>query len=414
MNMIKKTQYKFIAITLSAISLVLVLILGVLNFCVYVAIMFNARSNIDQIQARRGFIFSNETIGDVFAEEPDEFMLEGINGSGKASYMYVRISNVNTQSPPFITTNMTDTYTADEIYAIASRLIASDIDKGFYMDMMYEVSKDDLNTVVTIIDLTNDMSLMSSLFRISVIIVVSSLVFVFIFSYYLSRWAIKPVKESLEKQRRFISDASHELKTPLTVISANADVLEAEIGENKWLSNIKSQSDVMSDLVFDLLDLAKMDETSEEMVLNEFDLSSIVLSKTLEFECTAFECGKTFEQSITEGISYRGNEESIKHLVTILIDNAIKHSDEKGIVRVTLTTSGNKKIFQVYNTGNGIKNSEKDKIFNRFYRSDESRSKVTGGYGLGLSIAKAITDAHKGTITVDGEENKWVSFTVVL
>ncbi len=414
MNMIKKTQQKFIAITLGAISLVLVLILGVLNFCVYAAIIVNARNNIEQIQQRRGFIFSDQSVGDFYAQEPEVFMPEGINDSGMASYMYVRINNSGVASQPFITTNMNNRYTADEIYTIAKRLIESDIDKGFYMDMMYEVTRGDLNTVVTVIDLKNDMSLMNSLFRISDIIVISSLVFVFIFSYYLSRWAIKPVKESLEKQRRFISDASHELKTPLTVISANADVLEAEIGDNKWLSNIKSQSEVMSALVFDLLDLAKMDETSEEMIFNTFDLSSVVLSKTLEFECTAFECGKTFEQNITEGISYRGNEDSIKHLVTILIDNAIKHSDEKGIIRVTLTTSGNKKIFQVYNTGNGIKNSEKDKIFNRFYRSDESRSKETGGYGLGLSIAKSITEAHDGIITVDGEENKWISFTVVL
>ena len=170
----------------------------------------------------------------------------------------------------------------------------------------------------------------------------------------------------------------------------------------------------MSSLVYDLLDLAKMDETKEQLVFSEFDLSNVVLSKSLEFECTAFESGKTFEQNITENIRYKGNEDSIRHLVSILIDNAIKHSDENGIVRVALTKSGNKNIFQVYNTGNGIKNSEKDKIFNRFYRSDESRSKVTGGYGLGLSIAKSIVDAHKGTISVDGEENKWISFTVVL
>ena len=414
MNMIKKTQYKFIAITIGAISLVLALILGVLNFCIYIAVIFNTQANIDQIRERRGFIYSESYSDDGFAEAPGINMLEEMSGVGKVSYIYVRVSNMNGNFQPFITTNMSDTYTADNIYLIANRLINSDIDKGFYMDMMYEVSRDNLNTVVVLVDLSNEMNFLISLFKMSVMIVVSSLLFVFIFSYYLSRWAIKPVKNALDRQRRFISDASHELKTPLTVISANADVLESEIGENRWLENIKKQSVIMSDLVFDLLDLAKMDETHEEMILSEFDLSSIVLSKTLEFECTAFESGKTFEQNITENIKYKGNEDSIKHLVTILIDNAIKHSDENGIVRVTLTTSGSKRIFQVYNTGNGIKNSEKDKIFDRFYRSDESRSKETGGYGLGLSIAKAIVDAHKGIITVDGEEQKWISFTVVL
>ena len=414
MNMIKKTQGKFIAITLGAISLVLALILGVLNICVYGAIIITARENIELIQQRRGFIYNAPPAEDMFQQQPDVYLSEPLNTSGSVSYMYVRISNTNTSNQPFITTNMSGKYTADEIFSIAQRLIDSNLDKGFYMDMMYEVTRDNLNTTVTAVDIKNDMSLMTSLFRISVVIVISSLVFVFIFSYYLSRWAIKPVKDALDKQRRFISDASHELKTPLTVISANADVLEDEIGSNKWLQNIKNQSEIMSDLVFDLLDLAKMDETGDELIMSTFDLSAVVLSKALEFECTAFESGKTFEQNITENIFCRGNEEAIKHLVTILIDNAIKHSDENGIVRVTLTTSGGKKILQVYNTGNGISNRDKDKIFNRFYRSDESRSKETGGYGLGLSIAKSITDAHGGTITVDGEQGKWVSFTVIL
>ena len=414
MNMLKKTQYKFIAITLVAIFLVLALIQGILNLSIYAAVVLNAQERIDQIRDSRGFVFSGGYSSEIFDNRPAMNIPSDFDGAGKVSYMYVRINTMNENTPPFITTNMSDTYSADNIYYIANHLIESGIDKGFYMDMMYEITRDDLNTVVVLIDLSNELNFLVSLMRISLIITGSSLLFVFLFSYYLSRWAIKPVKTAIENQQRFISDASHELKTPLTVISANAEVLESEIGESRWLSNIKSQTQIMSDLVFDLLDLAKMDETREEMVLSEFDLSSVVLSKSLEFECTAFENGKTFEQNITENVRYRGNEESIKHLVTILIDNAIKHSDENGIIRVTLNVTGNKRIFQVYNTGNGIKNSEKDKIFNRFYRSDESRSKVTGGYGLGLSIAKAIVDAHKGTISVDGEENKWISFTVVL
>lgn len=412
MNMIKKTQYKFIAITLCALSLVLALILGVLNICVYAAIIFNGRENIEHIKDRRGFIYSEEEFGD-YPVNPD-FDFENMAEPGnKVAYMYIRINNKGAASP-FITTNMSDTYSADDIYYIADILRQSGVNKGIYRSLMYEVVDDGLYTVVIVIDVSADLALMQSVFRISVVTVICSLVFVFIFSYYLSKWAIQPVKTAFENQRRFISDASHELKTPLTVISANADVLESEIGENKWLENIKSQSEVMSSLVYDLLDLAKMDETKEQLIFAEFDLSNVVLSKSLEFECTAFESGKTFEQNITENIRYKGNEDSIRHLVSILIDNAIKHSDENGIVRVALTKAGNKNIFQVYNTGNGIKNSEKDKIFNRFYRSDESRSKVTGGYGLGLSIAKSIVDAHKGTISVDGEENKWISFTVVL
>lgn len=411
--MIKSTRQKFMTITIAAISLVLILILGILNIGVFGGIYFTARENIEIIRERRGFVFNSGQPGDIFPGENSDELNEIIKDSRKVSYMYVRISNNGTGSP-FITTNMNDTYSSDTIYYIAKSLADSGHSSAIFSNLMFEVTKDDLYTTVVVIDISNDMKLMHNLIISSVVIIMMSIVFVSVFTYFLSKWAIRPVQTAFENQQRFISDASHELKTPLTVISANADVLESEIGENKWLTNIKTQSVIMNELVHDLLNLAKLDETKDDMVINEFDLSSIVLSKTLEFECTAFEQGKIFQQNITDGLMYRGNEDSIKHLVTILIDNAIKHSDEKGIVRVSLTSNGTRRIFQVYNTGNGIKNSEKSKIFNRFYRSDESRSRVTGGYGLGLAIAKSIVDAHNGTITVDGEENKWVSFTVIL
>lgn len=414
MKMIKKTQQKFTVITVAAISLVLMLVFGLLNIAVFGGIYYSAHENIDIIRECRGFVFNNNHFSnDGFFGGSNGQFSDMMNATDTVSYMYVRISNNNPDSP-FITTNMSDSYSANTIYYIAKTLADSGEHTGVYNNLMFEVEKDDINTTVIIVDISANMSLMRNLLIISIMIIVLSISFVIVFTHFLSRWAIRPVQIAFENQQRFISDASHELKTPLTVISANADVLESEIGENKWLDNIKSQSTVMNELVHDLLDLAKLDETSEDMEITEFDLSSIVLSKALEFECTAFENGKTFEQNITDNLIYKGNEESIKHLVSILIDNAIKHSNENGIVRVTLTTNGNRKIFQVYNTGNGIKNEEKDKIFNRFYRSDRSRSRETGGYGLGLSIAKSIVDAHNGTITVDGEENKWISFTVIL
>lgn len=400
------------AITLAAISLVLVFILGLLNLCVYGGIYIGAKDNIKSIRDRRGFIFSDEFNGDIFSGSRGPFS-DIMNAQASVDFMYVKLPTRNPDSP-FISTNMSDTYSSGTIIYIAKTIIESGETSGMHNNMMFEVTQDDLSTVVVVIDISNDMSLMRSMLIISATIFTLSVIFVLIFTYYLSKWAIMPVKNAFENQQRFISDASHELKTPLTVISANADVLESETGNNKWLDNIKSQAAVMSSLVHDLLDLAKLDETADDMIKTQFDLSSIVLNKALEFECTAFEADKVFEQEIMPDILYYGNEESIKHLVSILIDNAIKHSNKNGLIRVTLTTDGNKKIFRVFNTGNSIKNNEMDKIFNRFYRSDESRNRATGGYGLGLSIAKSITEAHSGTISVDGEEDKWISFTVVL
>lgn len=412
MKMIEKTRRKFMGITLAAISLVLVFILGLLNLCVYGGIYFQAKDNIENIRDRRGFIFQNEITDDIFADSKGPFS-DIMNAHASVNFMYIRLSNRNTEKP-FISTNMNDTYSSDTITYIAQAIIEKGETSGLYNNMMFEATVDDLSTVIVIIDISNDMSLVKNMLSISTVIIILSIIFVLIFTYYLSKWAIKPMQNAFENQQRFISDASHELKTPLSVISANADVLESEIGNNKWLDNIKSQSSIMSKLVHDLLDLAKTDETAANIIKTQFDLSSTILNKALEFECTAFESGKTFEQDITPDINYIGHEDSIKQLITILIDNAIKHSSPNGLIRVTLTVAGNKKIFQVYNTGNTIKNSEKDKIFNRFYRSDVSRNRATGGYGLGLSIAKAIVDMHNGTISVDGEEDKWISFTVVL
>lgn len=412
MKMIASTRRKFMVITISAICLVLILILGFLNLCIFGGIYFGTKEKLETIRQSRGFVY-NEYREFRFPDAPSDKLNEIINDSEKVSFMYVRINNNDTDTP-FITTNMNNTYSADTIYFIARSLAGNGLNGGIVSNMMYEVTRDDLYTTVVIVDISNDMKLMHELTVVSAIIILLSVVFVYIFTYFFSRWAIQPVQTAFENQQRFISDASHELKTPLTVISANADVLEAEIGENHWLTNIKNQSVIMNELVHDLLNLAKLDETADDMVISEFDLSHVVLSKALEFECTAFEEGKIFEQNITEGLIYKGNEDSIRHLITILIDNAIRHSDKNGTVRVTLSSNGSRRILQVFNTGNGIKNSEKDKIFLRFYRSDESRSRVTGGYGLGLAIAKSIVDAHNGTITVDGEENKWVSFTVIL
>ncbi len=411
MKMIEKTRRKFMAITLAAISLVLIFILGLLNICVYGGIYIQGKENIQSIRDRRGFVFSDESNGDFFADDRGPFS-DIMNAHASVNFIYIKMHrNADT---PFISTNMNNTYSADTITSIAKRIIESGETGGMYNNLMFEVTKDELSTVIVIIDISNDMSLIRNLFTISVIIIIFSLIFVFIFTFYFSKWAIKPVRNAFENQQRFISDASHELKTPLTVISANADVLESEIGSNKWLNNIKSQSTVMNGLVHDLLDLAKFEETADDMVITEFNLSNLVLNKALEFECTAFEAGKIFEQDIQPDVMCSGNEDSIIHLVTILIDNAIKHSNENGLIRVTLASEGNKKILQVYNTGNSIKNNEMDKIFNRFYRSDKSRNRATGGYGLGLAIAKSIVDAHNGNISVKGEENKWISFTVIL
>ena len=228
-----------------------------------------------------------------------------------------------------------------------------------------------------------------------------------------SQWAIKPIQKAFDNQKRFISDASHELKTPITVVAANVDVLRNEIGENKWLSYIESQNERMSTLVNELLMLARADEGRQKVIFGRFDLSAMMLNCALEFECVAYEKNKSFDIDIQPDVQCTGDEQLLKQLCAIFIDNAIKHSNDFGEIKITLKAASNRAEMVFVNTGSGIKESEKNKIFDRFYRSDDSRCRETGGYGLGLSIAKYIADTHKAKIQVKTSDNL-VSFSVSL
>lgn len=224
----------------------------------------------------------------------------------------------------------------------------------------------------------------------------------------------EPVAMAFEKQKRFVSDAGHELKTPLAVISANANVLESEIGDNKWISYIQTETGRMDSLVKNLMELAAIDDASKASNHSDFDLSKAVLSAGLPFESLAFEKGAVIQFEVQPDITYKGNEEQIKQLVTILLSNAVKYGNERGIIRVSLSAERKKVSLNVYNTGQGIENEEKNKIFDRFYRVDKARSRQSGSYGLGLAIAKAVVEEHGGKISVDSEFGKWICFNVQL
>ena len=261
-------------------------------------------------------------------------------------------------------------------------------------------------------DKTAEMNIMHKLKRTTIIVGIISKIFLSVGAYFISGIIVRPIKDTFEKQKQFISDASHELKTPLTVISANADVLYGEIGENKWLNYIQDQAGRMNVLVNDLLSLTRLENKSNNFVQTEFNLSQAIVNTALPFECQAFESNKNFVLNIDDDISVYGSEQHIKQMAGIFIDNALKYSKDGGTVRVSLTKEDGKTVFSVYNTGSGVKEEDKYRIFERFYRSDESRNRSTGGYGLGLAIAKSIIDKHKFKIEVENDEGKSICFIV--
>jgi signal transduction histidine kinase len=232
--------------------------------------------------------------------------------------------------------------------------------------------------------------------------VVLELIFILI-AKLISHWISRPVEEAFNKQKEFIADASHELKTPLSVITASAEALEKSPKEKKWLTNIKNESDRMNNLIIDLLDLAKLENGNIE--LSNGNLSKIVELSVLTFEGIAFEKNIKFDYHITDNINMKMNENSIKQLLEILLDNAIKHSKEKGKIEINLKETNNIEL-TVSNLGDEIPKGEEEKIFERFYRVDKSRNRNDNRYGLGLSIAKNIVTLHNGVIKAYSKNGK--------
>ena len=227
-----------------------------------------------------------------------------------------------------------------------------------------------------------------------------SLIIIYIIAKKISKFIVQPVEETFEKQKQFISDASHELKTPLAVIEANADVLEGEVGKNKWVDYIQNEIQSMDKLINELLLLTKIENVDNIQERKIFDVSKETEMTISMFESMAYERNVKLSSKIQENIMINGNKEDIEHILSTLIDNAIKHTESGNDVIVELSKEKNELIIQVKNEGKEIPEKERKKIFERFYRIDKSRNRNEKRYGLGLAIAKSTVKKYNGNIKV--------------
>lgn len=264
---------------------------------------------------------------------------------------------------------------------------------------------------ITIIDNSNTNVRLINIIRFSIAILVLIEITSYLISSILSNWIIKPVEEAFNKQKQFIADASHELKTPIAVIMASADALEKDKKEEKWLKNIQSESERMNKLVTNLLDLSKVENANT--IKEEIDLSKIVEKSALTLESLMYEKHIDLKYKIDENIKLNSNPDEIKQLISILLDNAIKHSEEDGKIIVNLSENKNIIELEVKNKGKSLKEGEEEKIFERFYRSDESRNRDENRYGLGLAIAKGIVLKNNGNI-IAYSKNGYTTFKVTI
>lgn len=241
-------------------------------------------------------------------------------------------------------------------------------------------------------------------------------VFLSIVSIILSSISIKPIEKSLKQQQRLISDVSHELKTPLTIISTNADIVlshkdSAVENETKWLNYIKDETKRTSDMISMMLYIAKSDESQKKPILQPVDLSTIAHESALSFESVCFENGKTFTFDIEDDICVKADENQLKQLILILLDNAVKYSNDNGRIELKISKNNDNAILSVFNTGVPIPKDIMPSLFERFYRREESRARMSGGSGLGLSIAKRIIEENEGSISLSSSKEHGTTFT---
>ena len=283
---------------------------------------------------------------------------------------------------------------------------------GFWEDYRYVRVAENGGVRFIFLDCGRSLSNFRTTLLASVLVALSGLLAVFLLLLVLSRRIVRPVAESYEKQRRFITDAGHELKTPLTIIGADLDLVEPELEGNEWLQDIRCQVRRLAGLTQDLIYLSRMEEETPPIQPIEFPLSDLTEEMAQSFQGLAKAQGKGLVLSIQPMLSYTGDENAIRQLLSILLDNALKYTPDDGEVEIALKKEGRMIRLSVSNTiDRPMEREMLDRLFDRFYRGDQSRSSQTGGYGLGLSIAKGIVLAHRGKIRA---ESSGASLSVIV
>lgn len=495
--MLKKLRRKFIAIAMLSVSIVLIAIVGTINIANYIStnealdarlklIAGNGGTFPDLLEQKNMGVEGNKTDsinkGTPTLKEPpsgktdvqppedmnqadlkdnnlkdnglkeNDLKRHGISPESQFDTRYFTVTINSKGDVENIDTSKIASVSSENAAEYAKKLWKSgkkgDSKNGFSESFKYRTVGEGGSTMYIFLSCQRELSTIRAYILASVGISVFGLVVVFAMIYFFSGKILKPVSESYEKQKRFITDASHEIKTPLTIIDANTEVIEMIEGENEWTSSTRKQVARLTSLTEKLVFLSRMDEEATKLEMLEFSLSDAILDTAEPFKTVARTKGKKLTIDVTDGILYTGDEKTIRQLVSILLDNAMKYSGcsnagfEKGNINknnlnktiqtqndcattinpapeieISLKQSGKNRIITVWNTVDetaNIKKGRQDILFERFYRTDTSHNSKTGGFGIGLSAAYAIVKAHKGKITAESKDGRSIKFTIVL
>ena len=416
--MIKKLRKNFITVSIIAVSSVMILLCAIVNIVSFISENQKLNNTLDMISSNQGHMPHYEK-----GEKPQE---------GSAGFKKGKFGDDFNAETPFATRFFVINYDEngelvgsdlkqiasvgeDEIDTYAAKAYAHGEGYGFTDLYKYEVSKQSDGTYMAVfVDAQKEINTAKTLLVVSLAATVVCIGLISVLIILFSKKAMKPVAESYAKQKQFITDASHELKTPITVINTGMSVLEMEVGKQKWIDKTKAQCEKLKALVDSLVTLAKMDEEENTMCFLDFDVSAVVEETVASFTDYAATRSHKLQSDIAPGIIYKGDEYAVRRLCSVLLDNAVKYADE-GTPFIFLLRAARKGIvIRCENACEMVDTQELDKLFDRFYRSDKSRNSATGGFGIGLSIAAGICEAHKGSIKAESDDGKNIRFIATL
>ena len=399
--MIRKLQQKFVLAAMLSLLIVLVVLIGVINVLNYRSVIKEADEVLQMLSDDPGerFLFDGKKRMD--DREPDDGKGRGerrmFNGETPFQWRFFTVTCSETGETSAV--NLKNVATVDEETAIlmAEQAAKKDRDCGFLNGYRYLRVQEEAQTRWIFLNLERELATAREFLLTSGAISLVGYVMVFLLLVLLSARIVRPIAQSYEKQKQFITDAGHELKTPITIIRADTDVIAEDQPDNEWLNDIRTQTDRLSTLTNDLIYLSKMEESVKPLMM-DFPLSEVVQESAQPFSAIARTQDKSFSVDIQPLLTLHGEEKSIRKLVSILLDNAMKYSPRQGAIALSLKKNGKQIKLSVVNTVETIEKGSADRLFDRFYRADASRNSETGGFGLGLAIAKAVTEAHRGRI----------------
>ena len=403
--MLKKLRRRFIAAAMAAIGAVTLVLLCAVNLWNYKITTDSLDATLDIMSLTGSYSSGKDySLPEIFGGHSSEemymtrFFAVYYDQNGKAAGVF---------------RDYIATVSVEQALSYSSDALSSGRERGYYGDYRYRVLGASGGSIVVFLNAVPEQQSMKTLLRVSVIVSLLALLAAFALITAFSKKATAPYMKNMQLQKQFITDAGHELKTPLTSISTSADVLKLETGENEWVDNIQKQAARMSKLVANLVTLSKLDEGAQSPDMCDFSLSDAAWEVSEPFELRAVAQGKKYSRSIEDNITVHGDMAAVQQMISILLDNAFKYSDEGGEIRLSVRKQHKGSVIEVYNTCAEGSLGDISRFFDRFYRADKARS-ADGGTGIGLSIARAVAEAHGGSISAESADGRSIVFRAVI